>query len=181
MVRKKAAAIVARREARERLARERAEQAERDRKNEADLIDYLVLEQEIATADSDRDAVIRSARERHQAVVQELKLKQAGCLARMSRRGEALPVIADRTGLTSREARRLIAAASDQQSEDISQAEAAPRSVRTVRRDRTAPATVAGVRAGNSSVDGGADDGAAPAAGTERSACGLTSTAEPRA
>lgn len=108
MAGKKNSAILARRQARERLAHERAEQAERNKKNEEDLVDYLTLEQRIASADADRDTAMRTVQERHEVAVKELKQRQAACLARMSQRGEKTSAVADRTGLTVRDVKHLI-------------------------------------------------------------------------
>ncbi|NQE90885.1 hypothetical protein [Nocardia terpenica] len=110
MVDKKTSAISARRQARERLARERAEQAERNKLNEADLVDYLLLEQKAEAVDSEREAAITAANDRHRAALADLKKRQTECLSRMSRRGETASAIASRTGLTLRQVNSLVAA-----------------------------------------------------------------------
>jgi len=139
---KKNPAITARRQARERLAQERAEQAERNRNNEADLTDYLVAEQQIAQADADRDAAINDARERHGTVVREWKLQQRGCVARMSDRGETSTVIADRTGLTIREIKQLISHVPEQKREQANAPATDDRSVQLARSVAHKPSTL---------------------------------------
>lgn len=114
MADRKNSTVIARRRARERLARERAEQAARNRENEVDLVDFLTLEQRLEAADSDRDATIGAAHRRHRAVVEELKHRQGACLARMSRRGETVAAISARTGLAARDVKQLINHAPDE-------------------------------------------------------------------
>ena len=128
MVDKKKSAIIARRQARERLAQERAQQAARNRENEADLVDFLTLEQRLAAADADRDAAIIAARERHRVTVEELKHRQGLCLARMSRRGETTTAISDRTGLTVREVKQLVSHVPDLEASESSQGVAGEKS-----------------------------------------------------
>ncbi|WP_040826872.1 hypothetical protein [Nocardia jiangxiensis] len=118
---KKKSPISARRQARERLAQERAEQAARNRENEADLADFLALEQRLEAADFDRDEAMNTARARHRVAVEKLKHRQGLCLARMSRRGETNAAISNRTGLTTREIKQLISEFSDVEADQSSQ------------------------------------------------------------
>lgn len=97
------------------------------RENEADLVDFLTLEQRLAAADSDREATINAARERHRVTVEELKHRQGVCLARMSRRGETTTAISDRTGLTAREVKQLVSHVPDVEAEESSQGVAGKR------------------------------------------------------
>jgi len=100
--------IEVRRLARERLARERAEQAERNKANEADLVEYLLLGQRIDAADAEYETAVSAAQQRREKGVAQLCQRQAECVRRMSGRGEAVAQIADRTGMSQRDVRRII-------------------------------------------------------------------------
>lgn len=108
MTDKRTSAITARRQARERLAHERAEQAERNRKNEDDLVEYLMLGQRLEKADSDHDAAMARARDHHSMTVAELKNRQAACIVRMTQHGEPIAAIADRIGSTTQDVKQII-------------------------------------------------------------------------
>jgi len=109
VVNRKTSEVIARREARERLARERAEQAVRDKSNEADLVEYLILEHRIETADIEYQATVANVRERRESAVTGWRHGQAECMRRMSDRGETIERISDRTGMSIKEVRRLTA------------------------------------------------------------------------
>ncbi len=100
--------IEARRRARERLAHERAEQAERNKANEADLVEYLLLEQCIDAADTEYETTVSAAQQRRENDVAQLCQRQAECVRRMSGRGEVVAQIADRTGMSQRDVRKII-------------------------------------------------------------------------
>ncbi|QIS08830.1 hypothetical protein [Nocardia arthritidis] len=107
MVARKSSAVAARRLARERLALERAKQAERNKANEADLVEYLLLGQRIETANVEYAESVSAARDRHDQTIAILRQRQADCLRQMSGRGEMDASIADRVGMPIKEVRRI--------------------------------------------------------------------------
>ncbi|NUS42904.1 MAG: hypothetical protein HOQ24_04320 [Mycobacteriaceae bacterium] len=104
---KGSSSIEARRRARERLARERLEQIERNKANEADLTEYLLLEHRIGAAEVERDASFAQIEVNHRSAVEEMLGLQVECVRRMRARGEKVAAIADLTGLTVRDVNRI--------------------------------------------------------------------------
>jgi DNA-directed RNA polymerase specialized sigma24 family protein len=108
MVEKKNSSIIARRQARERLAHERSRQAERNRANEQDLTEYLLLRQRIDAADAEYVSAVSLAQRRRDEAISALRHRQEECLRRMDGRGDAPDDIAARTGLAVKDVRRIL-------------------------------------------------------------------------
>ncbi|MBF6064717.1 hypothetical protein IU500_24775 [Nocardia terpenica] len=104
----KNSAIIARRQAREQLARERAAQAERNRANEKDLAEYLLLEQRIEATEVECATAVSTAQCRRDDAIAALRQRQGECLQRMRGRGDGEGNIADRTGLSIKDVRRIM-------------------------------------------------------------------------
>lgn len=100
--------VRARERARAKLAEKLATQRAREKANETDLIEFFRNEELRDEAVSTREAAVAAAQRDYDTTVAAAQQRQAGCLRKLSDRGEKVEDLTALTGLSATEVRKLL-------------------------------------------------------------------------
>ncbi len=94
--------------ARAELAEKLAEQREREKANETDLVEFFRNDELLTEADAARAAAVTAAQRDYDTTLASVQQRQAECLRTLADRGEKVDDLTALTGLSSTEVRKLL-------------------------------------------------------------------------
>lgn len=100
--------VRARERARAKLAEKLAEQREREKANEADLVEFFRNDELLTEAAATRAAAMVATQRDYDTTLASVQQRQAECLRTLADRGEKVEDLTALTGLSSTEVRKLL-------------------------------------------------------------------------